>query len=206
MARDYKNSSRSRSAAKPRPKSKARPKQSTPASIWFLAGLTLGLGAALAVHAYHVQLAPRLVPVAATADSAPAAKVPSTENRPRFEFYKILPEMEVVVPEEEERALATKPKPPPASSTPSTPAKPATGSDRYLLQVASFQQHTEADRLKAQLALLGLQATIQTVEIHGGQTWHRVRVGPFSDRDEIASVRQRLQANGIEAVLLKLSG
>ncbi len=46
---------------------------------------------------------------------------------------------------------------------------------------------------------------IQTVEIRGGQTWHRVRVGPFTDRSEIASVRERLQANGIEAVLLKLN-
>jgi cell division protein FtsN len=206
MARDYKNSSRARAAAKPRPKPKSRPKQGTPAPIWFLAGLALGLGAALAVQAYHVQLAPRLLsPVAAVAEPAPDAKTPTSDNRPRFEFYRILPEMEVVVPEEEERALTAKPKPP-AAATPPTPSKPAPSKERYLLQVASFQQHAEADRLKAQLALIGLQATIQTVEIHGGQTWHRVRVGPFSDRDEIASVRQRLQANGIEAVLLKLSG
>lgn len=206
MARDYKNSSRTRSAAKPRSKPKSRSKQSTPAPIWFLAGLALGLGAALAVHAYHVQLAPRLLtPITVAAEPATDAKAPASDNRPRFEFYKILPEMEVVVPEEEERALTAKPKPP-TSAAPPASSKPAPSKERYLLQVASFQQHGEADRLKAQLALIGLQATIQTVEIHGGQTWHRVRVGPFSDRDEIASVRQRLQANGIEAVLLKLSG
>ena len=69
----------------------------------------------------------------------------------------------------------------------------------------SSQRHADADRLKAQLALLGLEASIQTVEIRGGQTWHRVRVGPFTDRNEIATVRERLQANGIEAVLLKLN-
>jgi cell division protein FtsN len=203
MARDYKNSGRSRAATQP------RHKQATPAPVWFLAGLALGLGAALAVHLYHVEFAPRVSPAVATkpAPTAPTnSKPPASDNRPRFEFYKILPEMEVVVPEEEERALTAQPPRPPASTTPSpAPQQPEPTKDRYLLQVASFPRHADADRLKAQLALLGLQATIQTVEIHGGQTWHRVRVGPFSNRDEIASVRQRLQANGIEAVLLKLS-
>jgi cell division protein FtsN len=204
MGRDYKNSGRSRAAAKPRPKQKP----GTPGPVWFLAGLALGLGGALAVHLYHAQLAPKLTaPIASTpppaaSDSKPAA----SDNRPRFEFYKILPEMEVVVPEEEERALTAKPTPrPPSATPPATASKPEPTKDRYLLQVASFQGYADADRLKAQLALLGLQANIQTVEIHGGQTWHRVRVGPFSDRDEIASVRQRLKSNGIDAVLLKLS-
>jgi len=200
MGRDYKNSGRrtARRAA-------AKPKQSAPGAIWFLAGLALGLGCMVAVHIYHVEFAPQMsvptatAPPAATADSPP----PAAESRPRFEFYKILPEMEVVVPEDEEQEMIAQPTPPPAPSK--TPAPPAGSAERYLLQVASFQGYADADRLKAQLALLGLEASIQTVEIHGGQTWHRVRVGPYSDREEIASVRQRLKSNGIDAVLLKLS-
>ena len=204
MARDYKNSGRARAATQP------KHKQGTPAPAWFLAGLALGLGGAVAVHLYHVEFAPRLSPAVATTPTPPPAatdsKAPTADNRPRFEFYKILPEMEVVVREEKEGAWPAQPPRPPASTTAPAPApQPEPIKGRYLLQVASFPRHADADRLKAQLALLGLQATIQTVEIHGGQTWHRVRVGPFSDRGEIASVRQRLQANGIEAVLLKLS-
>lgn len=203
MGRDYKNSGR-RTASR----AAAKQKRGTPGPVWFLAGLALGLGCTVAVHLYHAEFAPRLtVPVAAaTAPVAPVdSKPPAAESRPRFEFYKILPEMEVVVPEEEEQALIAQPTPPPASTAPTPAPKPSASKERYLLQVASFQGYADADRLKAQLALLGLQASIQTVEIHGGQTWHRVRVGPFSDREEIASVRQRLKSNGIDAVLLKLS-
>lgn len=197
MAKDYKN--RGRAAAK------RKPAPGTPAPVWFLAGLALGLGTAVAVHLYHVEFAPRMpAPVAASAPApAKQTKTPPADDRLRFEFYRILPEMEVVVPEEEERALTARQPQQPATSAPAS--KPGTGQDRYLLQVASFQRHADADRLKAQLALLGLEASIQTVEIRGGQTWHRVRVGPFTDRNEIATVRERLQANGIEAVLLKLN-
>lgn len=197
MAKDYKNSGRAAAKRKPAP--------GTPAPAWFLAGLALGLGAAVAVHLYHVEFAPRMTAPVAASTPAPAqeTKTPPADDRLRFEFYRILPEMEVVVPEEEERALTARPPQQPATRAPA-PA-PAASKDRYLLQVASFQRHADADRLKAQLALLGLEASIQTVEIRGGQTWHRVRVGPFTDRNEIATVRERLQANGIEAVLLKLN-
>src|SRR5690625_513286 len=144
MARDYKNRGRSSASAKSRTRAKSRPKkQGTPAPIWFLAGLSLGLGAAIAVHAYHVQLAPHILkPVAALIEAKPDEQAPASSNRPRFEFYKILPEMEVVVPAEEERALTSKSAPPAKQTPPATAATPAS-TDRYLLQVASFQQHAD---------------------------------------------------------------
>jgi len=205
MGRDYKNSGR-RSGNK----AAVRKGQGAPGAVYFLAGLALGLGCTLAVHLYHSEVAPRLqTPEIADNQPVPAteSRTPAVDTRPRFEFYKILPELEVVVPEEEEQALLAQPSPPPASPAPAPEAKKpaAGGQERYLLQVASFRGYAEADRLKAQLALLGLQASIQTVEIQDGQTWHRVRVGPFTDREEIASVRQQLKSNGIDAVLLKLS-
>ena len=103
MAKDYKN--RGRAAAK------RKPAPGTPAPAWFLAGLALGLGAAVAVHLYHVEFAPRMpAPVAASAPApAKQTKTPPADDRLRFEFYRILPEMEVVVPEEEERALTARP-------------------------------------------------------------------------------------------------
>jgi cell division protein FtsN len=199
MARDYKNPSRT--------PAKRKSAAGTPAPLWFLAGLTLGVGGAVAVHLYHVHLGPKLMPVAAVTAPAADSKPPAADSRARdFDFYRILPEMEVVVPAEEERALTARPAPQPTAPAAGSEPAPAASKERYLLQVASFQNIADADRLKAQLALLGLEASIQTVEIRGGQTWHRVRVGPFSNRNEIADVRQRLQANGIQAVLLKLSG
>lgn len=206
MARDYKNSGRGRASAKKR-------SGSSPAlmlMVGLLSGLVIGVVVGLSVVATrtYVELRQELGrQMAVRAEGGPSVADEGTgkADRPRFEFYRILPEMEVVVPEDEARSLAA-PSPPPAQ--PAAPAQPPapTAPGRYLLQVASFQNHGDADRLKAQLALLGVQANIQTVEIRGGQTWHRVRVGPFSDNNELGSVRKRLQANGIESVLLKLSG
>lgn len=202
MARDYKNSGRA-----PAKKGKSGPSGMLMLMIGLFAGLIIGVVAGLGVVATrtYVELRQALAQeMAANAGlgsrTGSSGKGASAESRPRFEFYKILPEMEVVVPEEEARKLES-----PAASTPATAATP-TPAERYLLQVASFQRHEDADRLKAQLALLGVEANIQTVEIKGGQTWHRVRVGPFSNNRELSSVRERLQANGIQAVLLKLNG
>ena len=70
--------------------------------------------------------------------------------------------------------------------------------------MGSFRSLADADRLKAQLALMGLEPSIQTVSIDGTETWHRVRVGPFSGRREVGEARQRLKENELESLLLKL--
>jgi cell division protein FtsN len=197
MAKDYKHSGRAPA------KKRSGPSGGLMLTIGLFAGLIIGVVIGLGVVATrtYVEIRQQLEQDL-TASAHPQARGdergPSADNRPRFEFYKILPEMEVVVPDEEARQL-TAPKP-------SKPAVTAAAKERYLLQVASFQNHSDADRLKAQLALLGVEAAIQTVEIKGGETWHRVRVGPFNDQDTLASTRERLQSNGIESILLKLSG
>ena len=78
--------------------------------------------------------------------------------------------------------------------------------DSYLLQVGSFRKRSEADRLRARLALLGVEARIQRVSIDGRDAWHRVRVGPFSDLSKANEVRARLKANQITAMVMKLKG
>ncbi len=203
MPRDYK-----RRGAKTPPAKRAtsKPRESTSSGFGtFLAGLVLGLvGGAAAVQFYHMRAGAPLPHTEVASQQAPSTPAPDESNRPRFEFYKLLPEMEVVVPEAEERAVMTEtPRRQPAPR----PSEPATASpaERYLLQVGAFKKHEDADRLKAQLALLGVEAQILRVE-REGQVWHRVRVGPFEDRAELRTVRERLSGEGIESVLLKMAG
>ncbi len=120
-----------------------------------------------------------------------AAGEKSEDKGPRFDFYHILPELEVTVPDDE---LAKEEK--------RTTAKKQ--SVRYLLQAGSFREYKEADRLKASLALLGLEAKIQTVTINSKDTWHRVRVGPYDSVRALGKARRRLQDNGIQPIVLKI--
>ncbi|HHQ41822.1 MAG TPA: SPOR domain-containing protein [Chromatiales bacterium] len=156
----------------------------------FLAGLALGLAVAGLVWLHYRP------PAGGRADAdagraAPRAAAP----RPRFDFYTILPEQEVVIPDEDRR--------PPAGGAP--PAGEAPGT-RYMLQAGSFRRYADADRLKARLALIGIEADIQKVTIQGGETWHRVRIGPFRSRAEVDAVRARLREHRINAILLKVRG
>jgi cell division protein FtsN len=134
--------------------------------------------------------------------------------KPRFDFYTLLPEMEVVVPEEE---IAPPPAPavqrPAVQSTPVTqPASPAAKSspakaspvETYLLQVGSFRNGDQAERFKAELALLGLETSIQKVTIDNKSTYHRVRVGPFHDTGSLNNARSRLSKKGIESRVIKI--
>ena len=74
----------------------------------------------------------------------------------------------------------------------------------YVLQVGSFRDFSSADRVKAELALLGIFADIQRVLLNEQDVRHRVRLGPFKSIDEMRDIRRRLQDNQIEFVLLEL--
>ena len=127
--------------------------------------------------------------------------------KPKFEFYTLLPEMEVVVPDEDVAAPAPAPaesggtaEAPTTSTAPEADAPgdtdPPLKSGHYILQVASFRSMKDADGLKAQLTLLGFQPVVQTVAIDSDENWHRVRIGPYADRDSLESARIRLRAGG----------
>ena len=141
--------------------------------------------------------------------------VDSTEPppKPKFEFYTLLPEMEVVVPDEDLPA----PGPASAESSATTESgaadteapggttaeadkqkdsETALAPGHYILQVASFRSMNDADSLKAQLTLLGFQPVVQTVAINSDEKWHRVRIGPYADRDALEAARIRLRADG----------
>ncbi len=111
----------------------------------------------------------------------------SGEAKPRFDFYKILPGTEEAVTDKEFKR-----------------ASPAATKEVYFLQVAAFQSPADADNLKARLALAGIETQIQTATLPDGQVWHRVRVGPFSNQDELSKSRAALKENKLEANLIKV--
>jgi len=125
-----------------------------------------------------------------------AADGKSGKKDPRFEFYSILPELEVVVPEHKQDDPADS-----ASESDGREAPPS-GQGPYYLQAGSFQQAEQADRMKARIALLGLDVAIQRVRIDGEQ-WHRVRVGPYSAPDKLRNARERLRAEDIDFLVLR---
>ena len=177
--------------------------------VWFGAGLCTGAVATAALFLVEPNPAV-LMTVAPGAGSAGDDE----QRSPRFEFYTLLPEKEIAIPDTE----IAPPAPPPAATRPAdsrrtadaapaaapAPAAPASGATRYLLQVGSFRSLEDADRLKARLAFLGLEPGIQTVSIDDAETWHRVRVGPFEGREAVAEARQRLKENGLEWLLIQL--
>lgn len=154
----------------------------TPPWLWFVAGLVLG---AFAASLYFIKN-----PVTAT-EPKEEPKPKATENKtpkPRFDFYKLLQESETIVP---------------ASETISEEKPAQEQTTEYILQVGSFPRAEDADKLRAQLILLNLDANIEKVEIRKGEVWHRVVVGPFNNQNELTSARSQLVKNEYNALVLK---
>jgi cell division protein FtsN len=191
VARDYKNSN-----PKSKPKTRAL-------GSWVSFTSGLGVGLLCAVVVYFWQINSPIATARNEAASEPVEKIRSSGAvdfdtqmdralpKREFEFYKILPETEVKVPDWE-------------ISTPSKKEEDKFKQGTYVLQVGSFQLHKDADRAKANLALLGIIAKIHRVVINGQDVWYRVHVGPFSDLAKIQSMRSKLVEAGSDFILLKI--
>ena len=194
MPRDYKS------------RANSSHRKDRPPSGWFLftSGLVVGLfisGLAWLKLSPSDGLAQSRsgAPVAHRAE--PASQLEENDApRPRFDFYTILPEMEVVVPEPKPEPRAEPPEAPPKVASVS---RPDAASGRYMLQMGSFKTFSDADRLKAGLALVGIEAEIQKVRIDGGAIFHRVRSGPYSER-QVNALRARLKQNDINSLVIRL--
>ncbi len=128
----------------------------------------------------------QIAPKQTTTDNKPREQ---TDKKPRFDFYNLLPEMEVFIPPQE---LATERE------------RKAAKSITYYLQAGSFRRTEDADRMRAQLALNNVESHIQRVTINDSQTWYRVRVGPFQSARKMDIVRNRLRAQSIDPIVLKV--
>lgn len=129
---------------------------------------------------------------------------PANGSEPSFEFYEILPQYEVPVPEETSTvARSTASSAPRATASRATTAAPVAEPGSYVLQTGSFRSHADADRMQASLALLGVESRIQKVSIDAGE-FHRVRIGPISNLDELNRIRTVLQQAGIDSLMMKV--
>jgi cell division protein FtsN len=193
MSKDYK---------RPNQKSGRNKNGSGSLLIGILIGLLLGLGIALAV-AWYINKMPtpfqnRSSPSAkGDAQKSPVAdaaksddKTGKAETKPRFDFYKILPGSEEPVTDQQFKE---------AQQKPSAQAKEA-----FFLQAGAFQNAPDADNLKARLALMGVEATVQTTTLPDKGVWHRVRVGPYTTVDDLNRARETLKQSGIDTTLIKV--
>jgi cell division protein FtsN len=130
----------------------------------------------------------------------PPKKEHPAAPKPNFEFYTILPEMEVVIPDEE---IVT-PEEAPSPRKAKVPDSRQQTKGGYILQMGSFRKHQDADRLKARLALVGIEAEIQKVSINNRDTYHRVRSGPYRSQSQLNAARNLAKKNGITSLVIKL--
>jgi cell division protein FtsN len=177
VARDYKRS-RSR-------------RESFSGWTGLLIGLVAGLSVGLALYFFD----PR-APQEPGADGPPAAEPASArestgeEPTERYDYYQMLPNFEVVVPEKE-------------FAIPRDAPEAVEKKGAYVLQAGSYRKFEEADRVRAQLALQGIESNVQRVAIDN-DTWHRVRVGPISDLAELNRVRNRLREAEVDFLVVRV--
>ena len=197
MPRDYK------SRANPQSQKRAP----TPGWVWFVAGLLVGVfasGLAWLKLGPELALAGGKTAAATEQRTAPKPPKPAKEEssevpKPRFDFYTLLPEMEVVVSDQDEKEGAQEQ---PATGEAEAPAPVSDGAS-YVVQMGSFRRYEEADRLKASLALMGVEAEIQKVTVQSGDLFYRVLSRPLS-RADANQLRARLQEQHINSLLVRM--
>ena len=122
------------------------------------------------------------------ADDSQQQASTGSPDKPTIDFYSVLPKRKVEIPISEEEREGIE-----------NPSINKEAVDRSILQVGSFQSAGEADSLKAQLAFLGLQATIKSAVVDD-ETWHRVQVGPFASDSKLSRAKNLLIENKIEYI------
>jgi len=131
---------------------------------------------------------PKPAPEAASevGSTSNAASAPG-ESKPRFEFYKVLTDK-------------------PDAALPAATAKAgdkAAAKETYFLQAGAFANADDADKLKAKLAMLGMEASVQTATLPDKEVWHRVRLGPYASADEMNKASLMLKQNGVHATPMR---
>jgi cell division protein FtsN len=177
-------------------------KQEYPGWLWMLFGLSLGLSVAFAVYVKdrepdtpqpqaNTQPASMQDALDNNGETVANNEPPAEPAEERFTFYKMLPNFEVIIPEQEPDVAA--------DVEPQAVVEPGL----YVLQAGSFSAYADADRRRAELGLHGIESQIQRVTIDD-KTYHRVRIGPTSDLDKLNILRSRLRSAQIDVLRIRL--
>ena len=178
-----------------------------PGWVWMVAGLAIGISAMVALNRYRPPAtaqpaAASDVPASQPAPKPPAASVAAEEDAVAgvparrengFDFYDELPKFELIVPEVDIEVDR------------SAPAQPIDKPGTYEIQAGSFRQFADADRRRAEIALLGIESRVQPVTIDEN-TYHRVRIGPISNVDQLNQLRSQLAGASIETATIRIGG
>jgi cell division protein FtsN len=124
-------------------------------------------------------------PDAGTGDSG------AEEPAKSYDFYDMLPKFEVVVPEKDKDVR------------PDIKSVPETRRGTYVLQAGSYKNFADADRVRAKLALQGVESKVQKVSVDN-DTWHRIRIGPISKLDELNRLRQILRKADVDVLVIRV--
>ena len=185
--------------AKRRGRSKSKTGVSPVMSMLF--GLAVGLSVAAAVYMKDRRDEPAAKPEPASLQSAidengetaAAREAPAKKEEPRFTFYDLLPNFEVVTQDADDE-------PEESAAEPQAVVEPGV----YILQAGSFSTHEDADRRRAELGMQGIESHIQRVKINE-RNYHRVLIGPIDDLDELNVTRSRLRAAQIDVLRIRVS-
>lgn len=196
MARDYGQRGSGGRQARPRRSSDSSGSK-MPGWIWMVAGLAVGLAIAAVVYISRPLKAQAdkdnvtaVVPDKPDGKKAAPIKLPPKE-KPRFTFYELLPNQEVVVPRDAQK--------------PTGKAAATTEDDGlYIIQVASYRKQADADAQRAKLALLGVESRVEKVTIDNKDTFYRVRIGPEKSLERVHTTMARLEENGVQGMLVKV--
>jgi cell division protein FtsN len=169
-------------------------------------GLLIGLAIALGIAFYLNRTAlPFSTKTQPDGKESPVAKLPAIagmpqegtaggSTTPKFDFYKILPRGEEPVTDKQLKE----------SMREAAKVKSGTETDIYFIQTGSFQNPAEADNQKANLAILGIDSSVEPAALPDKGTWYRVRIGPYTKLEDINRVRQTLAQNGITSSVVKV--
>ena len=207
-------------------------KQPIPGWLWMAIGLTVG-----AFIVFLMKLEPgkgddvkrvkqeqqKATQVEQANKTAPS---PTQPAKPKYDFYTLLPESEVIVPPDAvpEKTPPTPQTAPVAPVTPAEAAKIDTARaqaalsgvtpppappvikaapvTKFFLQAGSFRKQADAERVRAQIILLGQTATVEAGTVKD-ETWYRVLVGPFTNRDQLTVAQKQLAGSGFNNLLLQ---
>ena len=179
-------------------------------------GVALGLGLAAGVafylmrtgNPYQSTVPARETPREAAREPGKTAKAePGAAEKPRFDFYKILPGTEEPKvqprPAVPERAAPTDKVARTDERPPVAPDKAVKASERFWLQAGSFAGEADAENLKARLALAGWEASVQQATLPDKGVRYRVRLGPYDNTDELNRVKTELGRRGFDVAVIK---
>jgi cell division protein FtsN len=167
---------------------------------WLACGLGIGLAVAAVVYLKDHRLDAPAAAVAAGkmtrkkshGNEPPEAADSGTEEPAKtYDFYDQLPKFEVVVPEKDKEVR------------PDIKSVPETRAGTYVLQAGSYKNFADADRVRAKLALQGIESKVQKVSVDN-DTWHRIRIGPISKLDELNRLRQILRKADVDVLVIRV--